>query len=85
MRPRRHGGEFFLHLIPADVADLPGHRQQYGFDNLDFDFEQHGERFEGKCLAIVPLPEYGISGIRTGQYVQVDGGFDNVWEAEFCR
>ena len=76
---------FFLHLVPADMADLPDHRQQYGFDNLDFAFEQHGERFEGTCLATVPLPEYGISAIRTGQYVPVGRGFNNVWEAEFRR
>ena len=76
---------FFLHGIPIDPEDLPDHRQQYGFDNLDFYFDQHGESFDGKCLAKVPLPEYGISGIRTGQYVPVDGGFDNVWEAEFRR
>ena len=76
---------FFLHGIPIDPEDLPDHRQQYGFDNLDFYFDQHGESFDGKCLAKVPLPEYGISGIRTGQYVRVDSGFDNVWEAEFRR
>ena len=76
---------FFLHLIPVDVNDLPGHRQQHGFDNLDFDFEAHGERFEGKCLATVPLPEYGISEIRTGQYVPVLVGFNRIWEAEFRR
>ena len=67
---------FFLHLIPAQMADLPDHRRQYGFDNLDFDFDQHGERFDGECLAKVPLPEYHISEIRTGQYVPVDGGSD---------
>ena len=76
---------FFLHLVPADVNDLPDYRQQRGFDNLDFDFEQHGERFEGTCLATVPLPEYGISAIRTGQYVPVGRGFNNLWEAEFRR
>ena len=76
---------FFLHGIPIDPEDLPDHRQQYGFDNLDFYFDQHGESFDGKCLAKVPLPEYGISGIRTGQYVPVYSGFDNVWEAEFRR
>ena len=76
---------FFLHLIPADVNDLPDHRQQHGFDNLDFDFEAHGERFDGKCLATVPLPEYGISKIRTGQYVPVLVGFNRIWEAEFRR
>ena len=76
---------FFLHLVPADEDDLPEERKQYGFDNLDFDFDQHGERFEGKCLATVPLPEYGISEIRTGQYVPVVGGSDKVWKAEFRR
>ncbi len=76
---------FFLHLIPTNVNDLPDHRQQHGYDNLDFDFDQHGERFDGKCLATVPLPEYGISKIRTGQYVPVLVGFNRIWEAEFRR
>ena len=71
---------FFLHLIPADVADLPGHRRQYGFDNLDFIFDQHGERFDGKCRAKVSLPEYDISEIRTGQFVPGQG---QVWKEEF--
>ena len=76
---------FFLHLIPADEDDLPEERKQYGFDNLDFDFDRHGVIFEGKCMAKVPLPEYGISEIRTGQYVSVDGGFNHIWEAGFRR
>ena len=59
---------FFLHLISAEVADLPDHRKQYGFDNLDIDFDLHGERFDGKCMAIRALPEYDIVGIRVGQY-----------------
>ena len=76
---------FFLHLIPTNVNDLPDHRQQHGFDNLDFNFERRGVIFDGKCLAKVSLPAYGISGIRTGQYMRVDGGFNNLWEAEFRR
>ena len=32
---------FFLHLIPVDVDDLPDHRKQYGFDNLDFRFDDY--------------------------------------------
>ncbi len=75
--------KFFLHLIPADEDDLPAERKPYGFDNLDFDFDQRGDRFDGKCLATVPLPEYGISEIRTGQYVPVVGGFNNLWKEEF--
>ena len=71
---------FFLHLIPADVADLPAQRRQYGFDNLDFDFDERGVIFDGKCLAKAPLPEYGISEIRTGQFVPGQG---QVWKEEF--
>ena len=75
-------GMFFLHLYPGDVNDLPDHRKQYGFDNLDFDFEWHGERFAGKCWVKALLPEYGISVIRTGQSVLLDGGIDNIWNEE---
>ncbi len=76
---------FSLHLMPADQDDLPEERRRHGFDNLDFAFDAHGDRFDGKCLATVPLPEYGISEIRTGQYMPVDGGFHKIWEAEFRR
>ena len=33
---------FFLHLDLVDVNDLPNHRKQYGFDNLDFNFDWDG-------------------------------------------
>ena len=68
---------FLLHLIPSDAADLPGHRKQYGFDNRDFNFASYGVISDGKCLATVPLPNYEISLIRTGQYTP-DG---QIWEA----
>ena len=73
---------FFLHLVPADVADLPDDRKRHGFDNRDFSFDGHGVILDGKCVVRIPLPEYDIAAIRTGQYVQVDGGFDNLWEEE---
>ena len=71
---------FFLHLIPAEVNDLPDDRRQYGFDNLDFNFDAVGAKFDGKCLAEVPLPEYGISEIRTGQFT---GEGRRIWEGSF--
>ncbi len=74
---------FFLALYPVDADDLPDHRKPHGFDNLDFNFDRRGEIFDGKCLAEVPLPEYPISEITTGQYVPVDGGFNHIWEGEF--
>ena len=67
---------FFLHLIPAEAANLPGHRKQYGFDNRDFAFPKYGLIFAGKCLALVTLPDYAIASIRTGQYTS-DG---QLWE-----
>ena len=70
---------FFLHLIPADRDDLPDNRQQYEFDNLDFNFAQAGLISEGKCIARVLLPDYPITRIRTGQYIPDSGP---VWEEE---
>ena len=72
---------FFLHLIPQNLADLPEWRRGHDFDNLDFKFGPNGAVFDGRCLAAVPLPEYAISRIRTGQYVPDSGA---VWEVEFA-
>ena len=71
---------FFLHIIPADAADLPGNRRQHGFANADFYFSQYGLALDGVCLAAVELPEYGIERLRTGQYVS---GAGETWRAEF--
>ena len=71
---------FFLHLIPAHVNDLPDHRKQYGFDNLDFVFDSRISISDGKCLMEVPLPEYAIAEIRTGQLVYVDGDYNHLWD-----
>ena len=70
---------FFLHLIPVDVNDLPGHRKQHGFDNLDFAFKDHRLIERGVCVAIRDLPDYGIAAIRTGQYT----GEGQVWKGSF--
>ena len=74
---------FFLHLFPVDAADLPELRRQHGFDNLDFDFPEHGVfTADGACLAVAPLPAYagGIDRIRTGQWIRGQG---HLWITEF--
>ena len=71
--------EFFLHIIPQEAADLPAGRREDGFDNRDFDFEQWGGHFDGQCLAAVPLPDYPIAALHTGQYVP---GAGEVWRGE---
>ena len=79
-RPNDIQARFFLHILPHDTNDLPQHRQQYGFDNLDFAFYEHVVRFDGKCLASVPLPDYPIARINTGQWIPDEG---RIWEGEF--
>ncbi len=74
--------KFFLHLHPVDVNALPDRRKKHGFDNLDFDFYSRGAISDGKCIANIPLPEYDIVTINTGQYVPVEGGYKNLWEGE---
>ena len=70
---------FFLHITPRSRADLPPERQSYGFANHDFAFAWWGGPFNGRCLAAVPLPNYPIKQIRTGQRTP---GQDELWAAE---
>ena len=71
---------FYLHLVPAG-DDFDAGRESAGFNNLDFRFEHYGD-WSGEdgsaCLANVPLPEYGIASIRTGQFM----ADSNVWEGQ---
>ena len=71
---------FFLHIVPDQVGDLPEERRELGFDNLDFRFFLNGAWFDGRCAARVPLPDYPIASVRTGQYVS---GAGEIWSAEF--
>ena len=69
---------FFLHIIPADLNDLPDDRKQSRFDNLDFSF--NGYLGNGICIITRSLPEYAINRITTGQYIPDEG---QLWKAEF--
>ena len=65
---------FFLHIFPADPADLPANWREYGFVNLDFQFADRGADIVGKCVAARKLPDYPIARIRTGQSAPPPGG-----------
>ena len=60
-------GIVFVHLYPVEVEDLPPHRVEYGFDNLDFQWNRlaGGGR---RCVRVVRLPEYEIARLATGEY-----------------
>ena len=72
---------FFLHIVPEDVADLPADRQAAGFAHGGFAFARQGGHFDGKCMATVSLPDYpgGIKEMRTGQFVPGQG---DLWSVE---
>lgn len=71
---------FFLHVDPDNVGDLPRHRREHGFENLDFVFTGSGARSGGSCVAVVPLPAYPVASIRTGQYDETG----QLWSVEFA-
>ena len=71
---------FFLYVFPEDLTNLPEQWRADGNAYLGFNFIRWGGPFDGKCLAAVPLPDYPIKKIRTGQYVPGQG---ELWLAEF--
>ena len=77
---------FFLHITPVHVNDLPDHRKQSGFDNLDFRFNDNfsDDSFtlvnNDTCIVVRYLPQYDIKQVQTGQFTPETGP---LWEGEF--
>ena len=71
---------FFLHITPANPADMPAGGRERGFDNVDFRFADRGAHIDGKRVAERDLPDYAIERIRTGQFV---GDAGELWSVEF--
>ena len=93
--PRDMAARFFLHVEPADPADLPEGRRRHGFDNLDFTPRAaapahpwppalpSATRRGDRCLVAAPLPGYPVRRVRTGQIVpDGGGGWRSLWEGE---
>lgn len=70
---------YFLHIFPKNEKDLPPAALRHGFENLDFHFAPLGRIFDGKCQTIVPLPDYPITRIRTGQHSPGQG---QLWQVD---
>ncbi len=72
--------EFFLHVVPEDLEDLPAGRRQYGFGGANFRYGEYAAPASGgRCIMEHPLPDYPIAR-RTGQFTP-EG--DQIWMAEF--
>ncbi len=73
--------EFFLHVVPEDVEDLPADRRQHGFGGAHFRYGEYAVlTFGGQCIIEHSLPDYPIARIRTGQFTPAG---DSIWTAEF--
>ena len=60
---------FLLHVVAVSREDIPDQpSKQFGFQNMDFWFSTYGDWVDGACLARVPLPDYDIAYVRTGQF-----------------
>ena len=80
--PSDTGAPFYLHIIPSDANNLPAPQREHGFGNLDFEFTPAGGvQYQGRCLVSIPLPDYTIDRIHTGQYRP---GAGRLWETEFA-
>ena len=70
--PEHTAAPFFLHITPNDPVDLPPDRRRYGFASQDFSFSDAVFRssywFGQQCVIEIPLPDYPIASLRTGQY-----------------
>ena len=77
--PGGNDARVFLHIFPADPADLPADRREFGFVNEDFSLEASAAFFDGKCVSRLPLPDYQIARVRTGQNAAASGG---EWQAD---
>ena len=53
-----------MRVTAADRSDLPYWRQERGTEAIGFSLSGHGAVFDGKCAALVPLPDYAVADVR---------------------
>ena len=73
-------GRFLLSVFPKSRGDLPEKFRELGHESLNFDFDDYGAAFDGKCVIMRALPDYPIASVETGQWVP---GGASLWRAEF--
>ena len=81
---------FFVQVLPAAPSPLPAfeHRRD-GFVNVPSGlFDKYGRMLDDACLMRVPLPDFEIAQVKTGQYVDGETSTDRVepraWEVAFA-
>ena len=62
------GSRPYLHIFPSDENHLVGEERSFRFRNVsDIVFRRDATHKGGRCMAVVPLPDYEVAAIRTGQ------------------
>ncbi len=65
---------FFVDWTPQDLADLPPPLRERGYETRLFSFADAGGRFSPeRCTMQIPLPDYPLAHIITGQYLPLSG------------
>ena len=77
---------FILRVTPVDSADLPWWRTAHGHTDefLDPVFNQ-GERYvKAACAVVIPLPDYDVQSLKTGNWIRDENGgwVATEWETE---
>ena len=72
-------GYFTLRVVPENSEDLPEAWRTFEYEDRSFLFPGHGALLDGKCVASVPLPDYPVAAIRTGQW---RSGAGWLWESD---
>ena len=76
-------GRFLLSVFPVRPADLSDDSKARGLEHnsLNFDFARHGAVWDGACIAAIPLPQYEIAEIKTGQFIP---GGSELWRVDIA-
>ena len=83
--PSEYETPIILHITPENLADLPFYLWQGGLDNRDFTLGVYGGRPGGECVAVVPLPDYPIAALHTGQADRWEVNLYPATEPEYLR
>ena len=70
-------------IFPGYDESLPDYLRRLGYGSLEFKFDERNITADGSCWAEVLLPDYPIAEIHTGQYVEVEGGYEYLWDATY--
>ena len=77
---------FILRVTPVNPADLPelriahGHTDEY----LDWMFERRERYIKTGCAVVIPLPDYDVQSLKTGNWIRDENGrwVATEWEAQ---